>query len=111
MFDGFDDFFDGAVDGVVDDHVVEGAAAFGQLDLTLGQAIAPLDLLGRLAAATGQALQKLIGGWGICVGAPRNSGAGAKQAMEQFRASLMKWEKGAMWPRDFAKNGDHGAGL
>jgi hypothetical protein len=56
-----------------------------------------------------KALQKLMGGWGICVGAPRNSGVGAKQAIEAFRTSLIKWEKGDLWPQDFAKNGDHGA--
>jgi len=55
------------------------------------------------------ALQKLIGGWAICVGAPRRNGAGAKRAMEEFRRSLTKWEKGDQWPQDFAKNGDHGA--
>jgi hypothetical protein len=56
-----------------------------------------------------RALQKLIGGWGVCVGAPRQSGHGPKQAIEGFRRSLMNWEAGGSWPDDFAKNGDHGA--
>jgi hypothetical protein len=56
-----------------------------------------------------KALHKLVGGWGICVGAPRQNGTGAKAAIEDFRKSLLNWEKGDAWPQDFAKNGDHGA--
>src|SRR6266851_5439244 len=56
-----------------------------------------------------EALQKLVGGWGVCIGAPRHNGQGAKQAIEEFRKALLKWEKGELWPEDFAKNGDHGA--
>jgi hypothetical protein len=56
-----------------------------------------------------EALQRFVGGWGWCVGAPRNNGRGAKHAIEEFRSELQKWESGDSWPTDFAKNGDHGA--
>jgi hypothetical protein len=56
-----------------------------------------------------RALQKLIGGWAVCVGAPRNNGVGAEQAMREFRRGLTRWEAGGSWPADFARNGDHGA--
>jgi hypothetical protein len=56
-----------------------------------------------------RALQRLIGGWGVCVGAPRKSGEGAQKAMVKFRETLWRWEKGDSWPENFARNGDHGA--
>jgi hypothetical protein len=56
-----------------------------------------------------RALQKLIGGWAACVGAPRNNRMGAEQAIREFRRCLTRWEAGGSWPSDFARNGDHGA--
>ncbi|MCI0376885.1 MAG: hypothetical protein L0215_04720 [Gemmataceae bacterium] len=56
-----------------------------------------------------EALHRYVGGWGVCIGAPRNNGRGAKHAIEEFRNSLRKWEIGESWPEDFARNGDHGA--
>lgn len=56
-----------------------------------------------------RALQTLVGGWGTCVGSPRNNGFGAERAIRDFRDRLLPWERGDKWPADFAKNGDHGA--
>jgi hypothetical protein len=57
-----------------------------------------------------RALQKLIGGWGACVGAPRRGrGLGAERAIRRFRGYLTECESGDQWPEDFAPNGDHGA--
>jgi hypothetical protein len=56
-----------------------------------------------------RALQKLVGGWAVCIGAPRRNGTGAELAIREFRRCLTRWETGGSWPSDFARNGDHGA--
>ncbi len=55
------------------------------------------------------ALHRLVGGWGACVGAPRESGEGPEKAIRRFRDSLEPWERGNEWPKQFAANGDNGA--
>jgi hypothetical protein len=60
-------------------------------------------------AAGFQALQALVGGWGICVGAPRRNRLGPEKAIRRFRGELEEWERGDELPSDFARNGDHGA--
>ena len=57
-----------------------------------------------------RALQRCIGGWGVCVGSPRNTaGMGAEKAIRHYRSLLQEYEKGNQWPLDFSPNGDHGA--
>lgn len=56
-----------------------------------------------------RALQVLIGGWGACVGAPRDDGHGPEAAIRRFRDLLQPWELGQEWPAAFAHSGDHGA--
>ncbi len=57
-----------------------------------------------------RALHKLIGGWGVCVGSPReNPGMGAERTIRHYRSQLLPYEQGAAWPRDFSRNGDSGA--
>ena len=57
-----------------------------------------------------RALQKLIGGWGVCVGSPRETtGMGAEKTVREFRARLLPHEQGSQWPPDFSPNGDRGA--
>lgn len=56
-----------------------------------------------------RALQALAGGWGVCVGAPREHSGGPKEAISRFRELLQTWESGSEVPETFAKNGDNGA--
>ncbi|MBI4658343.1 MAG: hypothetical protein HY735_05780 [Verrucomicrobia bacterium] len=57
-----------------------------------------------------RALQRLIGGWGVCVGSPRETeGIGAEKAIREYRSRLLGHERGSLWPADFSPNGDHGA--
>ena len=56
-----------------------------------------------------RALQLFLGGWGVCVGAPRDDGQGPEAAIRRFRALLEAWEVGQDWPADFARSGDYGA--
>lgn len=51
----------------------------------------------------------LGGGWGVCVGAPRDDGLGPEAAIRRFRGLLEPWEQGQDWPAAFAHSGDHGA--
>ena len=53
-------------------------------------------------------LHALVGGWGICVGAPRKNGSGPKKAIAGFREKLLRLEKGSFEP-NYATYGDHGA--
>ena len=55
------------------------------------------------------ALQTLVGGWGVCVGAPRDDGQGPKAGIKRFRGMLEPWEIGAEWPSTYAASGDLGA--
>lgn len=55
------------------------------------------------------ALQHLVGGWGVCVGAPRDDGHGPERGIRRFRELLEPWETGAEWPAVYAASGDHGA--
>jgi hypothetical protein len=54
------------------------------------------------------ALHALVGGWAICVGAPRKDRSGPKKAIGGFRKNLLRHEKGPFEPK-YAPNGDHGA--
>lgn len=57
-----------------------------------------------------RALQKLIGGWGVCVGSPRATpGMGAERTIRHYRSLLLPHEQGSQWPEDFSPNGDNGA--
>ena len=57
-----------------------------------------------------RALQKLIGGWGVCVGSPRDApGMGAEKTIRYYRSLLLEHERGTQWPADFSPNGDNGA--
>jgi hypothetical protein len=57
-----------------------------------------------------RALQKLIGGWGVCVGAPRETPEmGAEKCIRRYRALLLPHEQGGQWPADYSPNGDKGA--
>ena len=57
-----------------------------------------------------RAAQKLIGGWGVCVGSPRETkGMGAEKSVRHYRSLLLPHESGPSWPADFGPNGDHGA--
>jgi hypothetical protein len=57
-----------------------------------------------------RALWRLIGGWGVSVGSPREQqGIGEQAAVEQFRQYLQHSEVGEHWPDDFSPNGDRGA--
>jgi hypothetical protein len=57
-----------------------------------------------------RALHRLMGGWGVCVGAPReHGGIGAEKAIRHYRQLLLDYEQSGEWPQDFGTNGDHGA--
>jgi len=57
-----------------------------------------------------RALHRLIGGWGVCVGSPRETAEmGAEKTIRQFRSWLVPHEQGSQWPADFSPNGDNGA--
>lgn len=57
-----------------------------------------------------RAAQKWIGGWGMCVGAPRETrGIGGEKAIRHFRGQLLRHEAGGYWPDNFTRNGDEGA--
>ena len=57
-----------------------------------------------------RSLHKLIGGWGVCVGAPREAlQMGEERTIRKFRDYLLPHECGSEWPTDFSPNGDHGA--
>ena len=46
-----------------------------------------------------RSLQKLIGGWGVCVGSPREEvGMGAERTVRRFRSLLLSHEQGNQWP-------------
>jgi hypothetical protein len=55
-------------------------------------------------------LHKLVGGWGVCVGAPRCTGGQATKAIDKFRSSLNTWERGSYCPDlNSRSTGDLGA--
>jgi hypothetical protein len=57
-----------------------------------------------------RALQRLTGGWGVCVGAPRETPEmGAEKCIRHYRSLLLPHEHGGQWPADFSPNGDMGA--
>jgi len=56
-----------------------------------------------------RALQGLVGGWGVCVGAPRDDGRGPEDGIRRFRGLLQPWEFGQDWPAAFPASGDNGA--
>jgi hypothetical protein len=57
-----------------------------------------------------RALHRLIGGWGICVGSPRETPQmGAEKAIRHCRSQLLPHEQDSHWPADFSPNGDKGA--
>ena len=56
-----------------------------------------------------KALQSLVGGWGVCVGAPRDDGRGPQEGIKRFRSLLEVWETGTDWPASYASSGDNGA--
>lgn len=57
-----------------------------------------------------RALQKFVGGWGACVGTPRQQeGMGAEKSTRRYRQLLLQHEAGTHWPPDFSPNGDNGA--
>ncbi len=57
-----------------------------------------------------RALQKLMGGWGVCVGSPREKrGWGAERTIRHYRSLLREHEQAGQWPQDFSPNGDNGA--
>jgi len=57
-----------------------------------------------------RALQKLVGGWGVCVGSPREAaGWGAERTIRHYRSLLFDHEQAGQWPGDFSPNGDKGA--
>jgi hypothetical protein len=57
-----------------------------------------------------RALHKLLGGWGMCVGSPRETAdMGAEKTIRHYRSQLLAHEKGNAWPADFSPNGDGGA--
>jgi len=57
-----------------------------------------------------RALQKLMGGWGVCVGSPRESERwGAERTIRYYRSLLLDCEQAGHWPSDFSPNGDKGA--
>jgi hypothetical protein len=57
-----------------------------------------------------RALWRLIGGWGVSVGAPREEeGLGEKAAIGRFREMLRHCEAGPAMPGTFGPNGDRGA--
>jgi hypothetical protein len=77
-----------------------------QLSSIVGQAIpAAKDFESRAF----KALQKVFGGWGVCVGAPRQSGEGPEKSIRKFRELLQGWETGPNWPAHYASSGDNGA--
>jgi hypothetical protein len=55
-----------------------------------------------------QALHRLIGGWAVCVGSPREDGTGAERAVTAFRR-LLEAEKGDHWRAAYPAGGDFGA--
>jgi hypothetical protein len=58
-----------------------------------------------------RALHRLVGGWGVCVGSPRETaGMGAEKTVRHYRSLLLAHEqKEGSWPEDFSRNGDNGA--
>jgi hypothetical protein len=57
-----------------------------------------------------RALHRLIGGWGVCVGSPRETpDMGAERTIRRYRSWLLSHEQGNYWPADFSPNGDNGA--
>jgi len=57
-----------------------------------------------------RALHRLVGGWGVCVGAPRVAAAmGAEKSIRLYRSLLLPHEKSGHWPKEFSPNGDNGA--
>jgi len=56
-----------------------------------------------------RALQRLVGGWGVCVGTPRRDGSGRAAAVKRFRGLLRPWEQGGGEPEDADRGGDYGA--
>jgi hypothetical protein len=57
-----------------------------------------------------RALHKLVGGWGMCVGSPRETPEmGAEKTIRHYRSQLLQHEQGTAWPTDFSPNGDGGA--
>ncbi len=55
-----------------------------------------------------RALHALTGGWGVCVGAPRENGEGPERAVGRFRAYLREWERGMAEPQTWPHHGDFG---
>ena len=57
-----------------------------------------------------RALHKLVGGWGMCVGSPRETRRwGRRRLSRHYRSQLLPHEQGTAWPTDFSPNGDGGA--
>jgi hypothetical protein len=54
------------------------------------------------------ALHRLLGGWSVCVGAPRDDGTGPEQAVHRFR-QLIPREGGPFYAESYPTNGDLGA--
>lgn len=55
-----------------------------------------------------RALHELIGGWAVCVGAPRNDGTGCRRAVAKFRHLLRDFERGAYQNPNPPNSGDYG---
>lgn len=54
-----------------------------------------------------RALHRLIGGWAVCVGAPREKGTGCRRAVRAFRDQLNKVELGRYCNTDPPRSGDY----
>ena len=55
-----------------------------------------------------RALHSLVGGWAVCVGAPREDGTGLEKGIKAFRR-LLKQDTGDHWAVSYPPSGDFGA--
>ena len=55
-----------------------------------------------------RALHELIGGWAVCVGAPRNDRTGCRRAVAKFRDLLRDFERGTYENPNPPRSGDYG---
>ncbi len=84
------------------------AESCAELSRMVGKGSSDGQLAKEFEKRAATALHRLIGGWGVCIGAPRDNGMGPKRAVQAFR-SLLTDEIGPYQAPKPPRNGDFGA--
>jgi hypothetical protein len=91
-------------------EVLPGAMRLAKRTAELSSMVRQGDKTAKLFEKTAfRTLHALAGGWGVCMGHPRERPGGPRKAIPRFRELLQDWECGSEWPGSIARSGDHGA--